>query len=172
VNPGCLGQRLKLDTAALPVSIESYGGAREHLRELFELAEDSAQALNSYFRAGSVLVARLPSACIAGYVQIVFAECAAQAEIKSVAVLPRHQRCNVGRTLVAAAARLALESACTTLVAATATADIGNLRFYQRLGFRMRSIDRDVFTPAGGYPNGLYANGIAVRDRVWFELCL
>jgi hypothetical protein len=32
------------------------------------------------------------------------------------------------------------------LPAATAAADTGNLRFYQRQGFRMRSIERDAFT--------------------------
>ena len=40
------------------------------------------------------------------------------------------------------------------LQVATATADIGNLRFYQRLGFRMREIERDAFTAASGYPPG------------------
>ena len=33
-----------------------------------------------------------------------------------------------------------------TLVVATAAADTGNLRFYQRFGFRMRSVERDAFT--------------------------
>jgi RimJ/RimL family protein N-acetyltransferase len=52
---------------------------------------------------------------------------------------------------------------------ATAAADIGNLRFYQRLGFRMRSLERDAFTPATGYEPGLRIDGIELRDRVWFE---
>ena len=55
---------------------------------------------------------------------------------------------------------------------ATATADIGNLRFYQRLGFRMRAIERDAFTPATGYPSDLEADGIPVRDRVWLDMRL
>jgi hypothetical protein len=59
-----------------------------------------------------------------------------------------------------------------TLVVATAAADIGNLRFYQRLGFRMRSIERDAFTPATGYPPGLEIDGIELRDRVWLDLPL
>jgi hypothetical protein len=59
-----------------------------------------------------------------------------------------------------------------TLVVATAAADIGNLRFYQRLGFRLRSIERDAFTPAIGYPPGLEIDGIELRDRVWLDLSL
>ena len=52
---------------------------------------------------------------------------------------------------------------------ATAAADIGNLRFYQRLGFRLRSVERDAFTPAAGYEPGLLIDGIELRDRVWLD---
>ena len=59
-----------------------------------------------------------------------------------------------------------------TLTVATAAADVGNLRFYQRLGFRMRSIERDAFTPATGYEPGIVIDGIELRDRVWLDLDL
>ena len=39
------------------VRIETYGGPRDDLRALFELAEDSAAELDSYIEAGRVLVA-------------------------------------------------------------------------------------------------------------------
>ena len=55
---------------------------------------------------------------------------------------------------------------------ATGAADTGNLRFYQRLGFRMRCIERDAFTPANGYPPGIDVDGIELRDRVWLDLRL
>ena len=55
------------------------------------------------------------------------------------------------------------------VLVATAAADIGNLRFYQRQGFRMRAIERDAFTPATGYPSGLLIDGIELRDRVWLD---
>jgi len=55
------------------------------------------------------------------------------------------------------------------VLVATAAADIGNLRFYQRQGFRMRSVERDAFTPATGYPPGLLIDGIELRDRVWLD---
>jgi hypothetical protein len=57
----------------------------------------------------------------------------------------------------------------TEVLVATAAADTGNLRFYQRLGFRMRSVERDAFTPAAGYPPGLCVDGIELRDRVWLD---
>ena len=58
------------------------------------------------------------------------------------------------------------------LVVATAAADIDNLRFYQRAGLRMRSVERDVFTEATGYPLHTSHDGIESRDRVWLDLSL
>ena len=55
------------------------------------------------------------------------------------------------------------------MVVATAAADVGNLRFYQRQGFRFRSVERDAFGPGSGYPPGLEVDGIALRDRVWLD---
>jgi hypothetical protein len=55
------------------------------------------------------------------------------------------------------------------VLVATAAADIGNLRFYQRQGFRMRSIERDAFTAKTGYPADIDIDGITLRDRVWLD---
>jgi hypothetical protein len=70
---------------------------------------------------------------------------------------------------MAAALDLARSEGRSTLLVATAAADIGNLRFYQRLGFRMRSIERDAFTAATGYASGIVVDGIELRDRVWLD---
>src|SRR3954451_6876650 len=75
----------------------------------------------------------------------------------------------IDRRLVRTAVTAVAAAGGTELLVATAAADIGNLRFYQRQGFRMRAIERDVFTPAAGYPPGLSTDGIAVRDRVWLD---
>ena len=50
---------------------------------------------------------------------------------------------------------------------ATAAASTGNLRFYQRTGFRILSVDRDAFTPETGYPDPIEIDGIPLRDAVW-----
>jgi hypothetical protein len=49
---------------------------------------------------------------------------------------------------------------------------VGNLRFYQRAGFRLQSVERDAFSPANGYAAGTQSDGIELRDRVWLELSL
>jgi GNAT superfamily N-acetyltransferase len=152
------------------VRIETYSGPRVNLRRLFELAEDSAAELDSYIDAGRVLVATSDGEII-GHLQLTGTGDPRQAEIKNMAVREDRQGQGVGRLLIQAAIDLttAGAGAVTTILVATAAADIGNLRFYQRQGFRMRSVERDAFTPATGYPAGLLIDGIELRDRVWLD---
>jgi predicted N-acetyltransferase YhbS len=150
------------------IAIATHTGPRSELRELFALAEDSERKLASYIDAGVVLVARSGTEVI-GHLQLVPGELEDVVEIKNMAVAEAHQGRGIGRRLVAAAIDRARAEGETTMLVATAAADIGNLRFYQRLGFRMVSIERDAFTPATGYPAGLLIDGIELRDRVWLS---
>jgi ribosomal protein S18 acetylase RimI-like enzyme len=150
------------------VRVETYHGPRHALRPLFELAEDSATELDAYIDAGRVLVA-VAGTEIIGHLQLVDTGDPAQAEIKNMAVYPGHQGRGVGRRLIEAAVDVLTGRPTTTLLVATAAAGVGNLRFYQRQGFRMRSIERDAFTGATGYPPGLRIDGIELRDRVWLD---
>jgi Predicted acetyltransferase len=150
------------------VRIETYDGPRDALRPLFELAEDSAAELDSYINTGRVLVATSDGEII-GHLQMTGTGDPRQVEIKNMAVREARQGQGVGRLLIRAAVDLAAAEAVTTILVATAAADIGNLRFYQRQGFRMRSVERDAFTPATGYPPGLLIDGIELRDRVWLD---
>ena len=146
----------------MTIEVKEHAGARSELRPLFELAEDSASELDGYIEAGRVLVA-LEGDRAVGQLQLL------DGEIKNMAVLDSHQRRGIGRALVEAAIQRARRERRSTLVVATATADIGNLRFYQRLGFRMREIERDAFTAANGY-EAQQVDGIPLRDRVWLDM--
>jgi GNAT superfamily N-acetyltransferase len=150
------------------IRIEQHAGDRESLRALFALAEDSSAQLDTYIDAGRVLVATRGDVII-GHLQLVDTGQPGVAEIKNMAVAPSHRRHGMGRGLVAAALELARHDGAALLQVATAAADIGNLRFYQRLGFRMREIERDAFTAATGYPPGTHIDGIELRDRVWLD---
>jgi GNAT superfamily N-acetyltransferase len=148
--------------------IVEHVGERAALRALFELAEDSPVALDAYIAAGRVLVA-IDGDAILGHLQLTETPDADVVEIKNMAVAEAHQGRGIGRALVEAAIGLARAEERGTVVVATAAADIGNLRFYQRLGFRMRSIERDAFTEVAGYPPGIVVDGIPLRDRVWLD---
>jgi len=150
------------------VRIETYAGPRDVLRPLFELAEDSAAELDAYIDAGRVLVA-VSDGEIIGHLQLAGTGDPRQVEIKNMAVREACQGQGVGRLLIQAAVDLVVAETVTTILVATAAADIGNLRFYQRQGFRIRSVERDAFTPATGYPPGMLIDGIELRDRVWLD---
>ena len=145
--------------------IELHTGDREALRPQFELAEDSRSQLDAYIAAGDVLVA-VEGDEVVGHLQLL------GDEIKNMAVLEAHRGRGVGRALVGAAMDRARRGHVGVLRVATGAADTGNLRFYQRLGFRMLTIERDAFTPANGYPAGIDVDGIELRDRVWLDLRL
>jgi len=157
--------------AQLVVAVEWYAGDRDALRPLFELAEDSPAELDSYLRSGRILVARMGRE-IVGHLQLTGTGQPCQAEVKNMAVREDRQGRGLGRRLIQAALTLLAAEGVTTVWVATAAADTGNLRFYQRLGFRMRSIERDAFTGAAGYPSGSEIEGISLRDRVWLDLQL
>jgi GNAT superfamily N-acetyltransferase len=93
-------------------------------------------------------------------------------EVTNTAVAESRRGDGVGRALLERAADEARAAGVRRLVLATGAADVGNLRFYQRCGFRMTGVVRDVFTPANGYPPGLEVDGIPLLDQVWFERVL
>src|SRR5690349_19700334 len=108
------------------VRVETYGGPRDGLRPLFELAEDSAAELDSYIDAGRVLVA-VSNGEIIGHLQLTGTGDPRQVEIKNMAVHETRQGQGIGRLLVQAAVELVATEGVTTVLVATAAADIGNL---------------------------------------------
>ncbi|WP_405863572.1 GNAT family N-acetyltransferase [Streptomyces sp. NBC_00005] len=153
------------------VCVVQYDGSREKLRPLLELAEDSPTQLDSYIEDGRVLVALRGTDAI-GHLQLVASDRAGTLEIKNMAVRKDLQRTGVGRRLMRCAIDLVCRESGRCLLVATAAADIGNLRFYQRLGFRMQAIERNAFTPRTGYEPSTLIDGIELRDRVWLDLPL
>ena len=149
------------------IEIALHQGARHDLWSLFELADDSAVAIRRYIDLGLVHVA-LTGGVAVGHAQIV-PRAARVWELKSLAVRAAYRGRGIGTRLVQRSCAWAAEHGAERLLVATAAADLDNLGFYQRLDFRVLRVERDAFTPAGGYPEGLSSNGIPVRDRIWLE---
>jgi GNAT superfamily N-acetyltransferase len=150
------------------VRVVEYDGSRQEIRPLFELAEDSPVQLSSYIDAGRVLVA-VRNADVVGHLQLVGTDQVDTFEIKNMAVREDLQHRGLGGRLVHCAIDLVARASGRHLLVATAAADIGNLRFYQRQGFRMKTIERDAFTVHTGYEPGSLIDGIELRDRVWLD---
>lgn len=154
----------------MAVTVEWFDGSRERLADLFVLADDSAALVADYRDSGRVLVA-IDGSEIVGHLQLVESPEMGVVEVKSLAVLePRHGE-GIGRRLVEHAVSACRGEGVATLLVATAAADLGALRFYQRVGFRMLSVERDVFTPERGYPE-MDVHGIPLRDQVWLSLAV
>jgi ribosomal protein S18 acetylase RimI-like enzyme len=162
-----------MPSATLPPlpDIRWHTGDRAPLRDLFVLADDSPRQLAAYMDAGRVLVA-VEAERVVGHLQLIAGGADDEIELKSLAVAEDRQGRGIGRALVARAIAECRADGARTLLVSTATADIGTLRFYQRLGFRMLRVERDAFTPSEGYPDGLLVDGIPLRDRIWFSLAL
>ena len=150
------------------VRIEWYDGDRRVLRHLFEEAEDSPLQLDSYLESGRVLSAGI-GGDVVGHLQLVETSRAGEIELKSMAVTAQRRGAGIGRRLVEQAVTASRAEGYARMVVATAAADIDNLRFYQRRGFRFEAVDRDAFDAGAGYDDGIMIDGIALRDRVWFS---
>ena len=137
------------------------------MRPLSREAENSEQALEGYLWLGDILVA-VDGDEIVGHLQLV-AQKDSGIELKSMAVVQTRRGLGIGRLLVETAIQRCRETGATRLTVSTAAADVGNLRFYQRLGFRMLRVERDVFGPEAEYPDGILIDGIPLRDQVWLD---
>jgi GNAT superfamily N-acetyltransferase len=125
--------------------------------------------LDAYLDAGEVLVA-IAGDRVVGHLQMIETAAADASEIKNMAVEAAHRGRGIGSALIQAAIELTRERGRSTLIVATAAADVGNLRFYQRAGFRMRTVEHDAFSPATGYAPETLIDGVELRDRVWLDL--
>ncbi len=148
--------------------IALHEGSRHDLWPLFELADDSLVAIREYLDQGVVHVAS-SGGTLLGHSQVLRVEEGIY-ELRSLAVIPGLRRRGLGTRLVARSASWVRARSGDRLVAATPSADLDVLGFYQRLGFRVFRVDRDAYGPRHGYSDRLVTNGIQVRDRVWLEL--
>lgn len=153
------------------VRIERFDGPRAEVRWLFQIAEDSEENRDGYIDDGDVLVAVLDERPV-GVLQITETGVSDELEINVLAVDEELQRHGIGWALVEACLTEARGRGCTRVLVSTGAADVGNLRFYQRCGFRMLGIERDAFTPDTGYPDAIMVDGVRLWDRVWFDFDL
>lgn len=161
------------------LTVGPYDGERAALRPLMRLADDSEEEIDRYIDAGVVFVVQEADEVVA-YLLLTATEETHVCEIKSMAVVERLQGGGLGRVLVEkvvehcqrmrAQATPGSRADVRSLVVATAAAGLGQLRFYQRLGFRMLRIEREAFGPHNGYAEGIVINGIPLRDRVWLSM--
>jgi len=89
-------------------------------------------------------------------------------EIMNIAVATAFQGCGVGKILLGEARRLARSMGAHTLLIGTGNSSINQLALYQKVGFRIDSVDRDFFLR--NYNEPIIENGIPCRDMIRLSL--
>ena len=153
------------------VTIAIHDGDRSALTPLFALADDSMTEIAGYRDLGTLIAATVDGQVV-GLALLLDDLDGSTLDLRSLAVAVGHQGRGIGRSLLMDATRLASGRGYVGLLTSTATADISNLRFYLRNGFRMLRIERDAFTAADGYGDVVSDEGIRVRDRVLLDKSL
>jgi GNAT superfamily N-acetyltransferase len=153
------------------ITIEQYTGPHRDLYWSFREAEDSDELLAAYIDLGRLWVARSAAGEVIGHLQAVPRDEAVW-EVTNTAVVESQRGRGAGRALLERAVDEARAAGVRRLILATGAADVGNLRFYQRCGFRMTHVVPDAFTSYQGYPEGMQVDGIPMLDQVWFERVL
>ena len=145
---------------------------REPVMPALRLADDSELALREYRDLGRLYALLGAGRSVIGHVLVSFDESRAEAELVNLAVVEAERGRGAGRGMLEELlSRLALRGV-RRVTLGTATADARTLHFYQRLGFRFRSIERDAFSEARGYPPNLAVRGVPILDRVILDRAL
>lgn len=153
------------------LSLVNPGEERERYLPLLLLADESEAQVRSYVEEGDLYVMPDEAGAPCGVVLVLHEE-NATAELKAVAVAPEHQGRGVGKQLLTLVLAALGAIGVRRVVVGTGNSSIGQLAFYQKAGFRLWRIERDVFTPERGYPADLVENGIRLRDMVWLDQLL
>ncbi len=91
-------------------------------------------------------------------------------EVMNIAVAPAHRGKKLGKLLLGAAIARSRQQGAQQIILGTGNSSLNQLAFYQKMGFRLESVDRDYFVRH--YPEPIYENGIWCRDRVLLSLNL
>lgn len=137
--------------------------------DLVQLADDAHDRVVAHLDDG-MLFTWAPDApgVVVGAVQAV-PRTPAIWELRLVAVEVGHQRRGHGSDMVEAVIERLVSQGARRIVVGTASAGLGQLGFYQRLGFRVFAVERDHFDADRGYDGTESENGIAIRDLVWLD---
>jgi ribosomal protein S18 acetylase RimI-like enzyme len=147
------------------------GPRRGELLPLFLLADESEMQVRSYYQRGQLFVLEGVAGDVRG-ITLAIREEGDTVELKAVAVPRALQRQGVGRRMLAMVLAHLQSTGVRRVTVGTGNSELGPIAFYQRVGFRLRRIERDFFTPERGYAPGIEVNGIPLRDMVWMDLAL
>jgi ribosomal protein S18 acetylase RimI-like enzyme len=148
------------------------GPKRDRCIPLLLLADEAEQQVRGYYQGGELYALHESESdgnrAPVGVVLALPIE-TDTVELKAVAIAPDWQNRGAGKQLLADVMTDLRRRGVRRVIVGTSNAGIGQLAFYQKAGFRLWRIERDVFNPERGYDPATRENGIAHRDMVWFD---
>lgn len=127
------------------------------------LGDEDETKVQTYLQTGDLYLAKKFGQTI-GVALLVPTEEQNVFELKNLAVLPKFQRQKIATRLIEYVI-LAQSAQVKRLIVGTGDADLNNMRFYLRNGFRFLRIEPDFFL---SYPQPIYFEGIYLKDMVYF----
>ncbi|MCH4171721.1 MAG: GNAT family N-acetyltransferase [Lactobacillus sp.] len=145
------------------VILEFTGTARAIFKDIFLLGDEDVHMVATYIHTGRLFVVYDKTQYIAmGLVLVAPTAQSDTAEIKNIAVLKAHQHQGIGSRLIEhVVAEMTPETR--YLLVGTGDADVQNILFYLKNGFRFDSIRPRFFDQ---YSKPIMANGVLLRDMV------
>ncbi len=131
------------------------------------LADESKEVVNTYMNDGEMFAIQIEET-IAGVVLFVFYPDNV-VELKNIALASSFRGNGVGKLVINEAFEIYKKRGMNKMTVGTANSSIGNLAFYQKVGFRMAGIKKDFFKK---YPEPIFEDGIRALDMVMFEMDL
>ncbi|WP_138417113.1 GNAT family N-acetyltransferase [Aquibacillus sediminis] len=151
-----------------PVKIEEVKQSERHQYINFLLLADESEAVvQKYIHDGDMFSIHYENK-VAGVMIFTF-HSDQVVELKNIALDSRYRGNGLGTFVVTEAFKIYKRRGKRKMVVGTANSSIGNLIFYQKLGFRMVEIKRDFFK---AYPEPIIESGIRALDMVMFEKTL
>lgn len=154
-------------------TIKAVEHSREYYLDLLLLSDPSREIILNYLHSGH-LFALLDNDIVAGVIHLVPLKTDDSGqktiEIKNIAVRTEMQGRGYGKELIAYAMTFCRERGYHRMIVGTGNSSIDNLAFYQKFGFRLRSVIRDFFTLH--YSEPIFEHGIQCRDMIIFDLDL
>jgi ribosomal protein S18 acetylase RimI-like enzyme len=150
------------------VRIVPPGSERDAYLPLLLLADDSETEVRGYYQKGDLYALDDESGVPLGMI-LAIPEPDGSVELKAVAVDASMHGKGVGKRMLLAVLADLKARGVKHVIVGTGNSGIGQLAYYQKAGFRLQRIERDFFSPARGYPEGLEEKGIPLRDMVWMD---
>jgi ribosomal protein S18 acetylase RimI-like enzyme len=130
---------------------------------LLLLADPSGDMVSSYLKDGICYISETTNCQTQGVI-VLLPTSQGKLEIMNIAVDETTQGKGIGTKLLRHGIETAKQEGYKFIEIGTGNSSINQLALYQKVGFRMMSIDHDFFTL--NYPDPIFENGIQCRDMI------